>query len=157
MFGATTEPILLPWSWAVDRLTRCLHYWIATTRADGRPHSRPVWGVVLDGTVYFSTGSLAAGNLGRSPEISVHTESATEVVILEGVAVVTADRATIERLCKDYSTKYIEDMDPDHLPGPFYGVQPRVAFGWMASASFLDGGALFHSTATRWGFTPASA
>jgi hypothetical protein len=152
MFGGVAEPVLLPWSWALDRLTHARSYWIATTRPDGRPHSRPVWGVVVDEAVFFSTGSLAVANLTHSPEISVHTESATEMVILEGVATVEVDRSVIVRVCDDYSVKYDEEMDPDHLPGPFYRTRPRVAFGWLARPSFTDGGAVFHGTATKWTF-----
>ncbi|UQT57067.1 pyridoxamine 5'-phosphate oxidase family protein [Streptomyces durmitorensis] len=39
---------LLPWAWAAQRLTAARTYWIATTRPDGRPHTRPVWGVWLE-------------------------------------------------------------------------------------------------------------
>src|ERR1700704_1250787 len=101
MFGGVAEPMLLPWSWALDRLAHARSYWIATTRADGRPHSRPVWGVVVGEAVYFSTGSLAVANLAHRPEISLHTESATELVILEGVATIEIDRSVIARVCDD--------------------------------------------------------
>jgi len=60
--------------------------WIATTRPDGQPHSRPVWGVWLDITFYFSTGSLATQNLAAQSAITVHLESGNEVVIIEGTA-----------------------------------------------------------------------
>lgn len=152
MFGGVAEPVLLPWSWALDRLSHARNYWIATTRPDGRPHSRPVWGVLVDEAVFFSTGSLAVANLACSPEISLHTESATELVILEGVATVEIDRSVIVRVCDDYSVKYDEALDADHLPGPFYRVRTRVAFGWLATPSFTDGGAVFHGTATKWTF-----
>ena len=36
---------LLPWSWAVQRLTASHDYWLATVCPDGRPHVMPVWGV----------------------------------------------------------------------------------------------------------------
>ncbi|OHV34120.1 hypothetical protein BCD49_24520 [Pseudofrankia sp. EUN1h] len=126
------------------------HYWIATTNADGRPHTRPVWGVVVDGTVFFSTGSKAVENLARGSAISVHTESATRLVILEGTAEQEHDRATVEQICADYAAKYDERLDPDDLPGPFWAVHPSVAFGWLAEPNFRDGGATFHGTATRW-------
>jgi len=64
MFGGHLEPSRLPWSWAEHRLTTARNYWIATTRPNGRPHSRPVWGVYLDGSFHFNTGSVAAGNCG---------------------------------------------------------------------------------------------
>lgn len=152
MFGSTMSPTLLPWSWAVGTLTEAAHYWIATTNADGRPHTRPVWGVVVDGTVLFSTGSKAVHNLVRGSAISVHTESATRVVILEGTAEQEHERALVERICDDYAAKYHERLDPDNLPGMFWAVRPSVAFGWLSEPTFSDGGATFHGTATRWTF-----
>src|SRR3954471_8763711 len=78
---------LLPWRTSVDRLERARSYWICTTRADGRPHAAPVWGLWLDDALWFSTGraSLKARNLARDPRLVVHLESGDEVVILEGV------------------------------------------------------------------------
>jgi Pyridoxamine 5'-phosphate oxidase len=152
MFGGHLEPVLLPWAWAEHRLTVARNYWIATTRLDDRPHTRPVWGVWLDRAFFFSTGSLAAGHLAGRPEITVHLESGSEVVIIEGRARVVDERALIVRIVDAYNPKYEWDVDPDNLPGPFYEVRPRVAFGWTSDDSGLDGGAGFHGTATRWRF-----
>ena len=152
MFGSTPEATTLPWSWAEERLVDSPHYWIATTRPDGRPHVRPVWAVWLDGGLFFSTGSLATGNLETSPEISVNLESGGEVVILEGTAQLLDDRGLLVRICNVYNEKYAWDLDPDAPPGPFYEVRPRVAFGWVSDPTGLDRGAAFHGTATRWRF-----
>lgn len=151
MYGGQLEAELLPWRWAVAQLTAARNYWIATTRADGRPHSRPVWGVVIDETVLFSTGSLAVRNLARSPEICVHTESGNECVILEGTAEPERDRAVLRRVAQAYSEKYDEPMDPDGMP-EFYAVRPRVAFGWIVNPTHTDGGSVFHGTNTKWTF-----
>jgi hypothetical protein len=152
MFGSQPESVPLPWTWATERLTAAPNYWISTTRLDNRPHSRPVWGVWLDGAVYFSTGSLAAVNLPRQPEITVHLESGSEVVIIEGRARLVDDRTLVVRIVEEYNPKYHWDMDPDALPGPFYEVRPRVAFGWISDDTGLDGGATFAGSATRWKF-----
>jgi hypothetical protein len=152
MFGGHPEPALLPWAWAEQRLTVARNYWIATTRLDDRPHARPVWGVWLDRAFYFSTGSLAAVHLPSRPEITVHLESGNEVVIIEGRARTVDERPLIVRIVEVYNPKYHWEMDPDELPGPFYEVKPRVAFGWISDESGLDGGAAFHGTATRWRF-----
>ncbi len=93
MFGGHLEPVRLPWTWATERLTQARNYWIATTRPDGQPHSRPVWGVWLDDIFYFSTGSLAEQNLATNPAITVHLESGSEVVIIEGTAEPISDAA----------------------------------------------------------------
>jgi hypothetical protein len=157
MFGGRLEPLMLPWAWATAQLTTARSYWIGTTRAGGRPHARPVWGVWLDGTFYFSTGSLAAGNLARSPEITVHLESGSSVVILEGVVEPVSDPILAARIVDANNLKYRWDLDAANLPGGFYAVRPRVAFGWVADPSGLDHGSAFHGTATRWGFADGSA
>ena len=48
MFCSYMGSAELPWAWATERLNRARNYWIATTRSDGRPHSRPVWGIWLN-------------------------------------------------------------------------------------------------------------
>ena len=157
MFGGHLEPVGLPWTWATARLTQARNYWIATIRPDGKPRSRPVWGVWLDDNFYFSTGSLAAQNLAISSAITVHLESGSDVVIIEGVAEVVSDAALVEQVVSLYNQKYHWDVDPNNLPGPFYAVRPQVAFGWLSDESGLDRGSTFHGTATRWLFrqTPA--
>jgi hypothetical protein len=158
MFGGELESVALPWTWAVDRLTRARHYWIATTRAGGRPHARPVWAVWVDGSVCFSTGSIAARNLARSPEISVHVETESgETVIVEGTAAPVTDPALLDRVLAAYNPKYRSALVADALPGPFYAVSPRVVFGWVSDPTGADGGAAFHGTATRWAFPAGRA
>ena len=152
MFGGYLEPVRLPWQWAMERLIRARNYWIATTRPDGQPHSRPVWGIWLDEAFYFSTGSLAAQNLAVNPAITVHLESGSEVVIIEGSAEPVSDATLVERVVGLYNQKYHWDVDPNNVPGPFYAVRPQVAFGWLSDESGLDRGAAFHGTATRWRF-----
>lgn len=154
MFGGHLEPVRLPWAWASTRLQEGRRYWIATTRPDGRPHSRPVWGVWQDGRLFFSTGSLAARNLPGNPEITVHTENGGEVVIVEGRAEAVSEQAVIDRFAAAYNRKYLWDVDPQAMPGTLYAVVPRVVFGWISDDSGLDGGASFHGTATRWRFPP---
>src|SRR5215475_8390880 len=88
---------LLPWEWALERLTGSHNYLLATTRPDGRPHVMPVWGLWLDGAFYFSTGrqSRKARNLRANPNCVVSTDRSDEAVILEGVAEEIADRGSL--------------------------------------------------------------
>jgi len=44
---------LLPWSYAVERLTSARNYWLATCRPSGAPHTTPVWGIWLDDALYL--------------------------------------------------------------------------------------------------------
>jgi Pyridoxamine 5'-phosphate oxidase/Protein of unknown function (DUF5131) len=91
LYGVPAPPgELLPWAWAEQRLVAARNYWIATTRPDGRPHTRPVWGVWLPDGFWFSTGSLARHNLLTNPQIAVHLESGDQVVIVAEVFAVMA-------------------------------------------------------------------
>lgn len=152
MYGGYMGSAELPWAWAIERLTRARNYWIATTRPDGKPHSRPVWGVWLDDTFYFSTGSLAAPNLSARPAITVHLESGSEVVIIEGVAEPVSNLALVEQVVSLYNQKYDWNVDPHNLPGPFYAVRPQVAFGWHFDESEISPESSGLGTATRWRF-----
>src|SRR4029078_12148614 len=81
-----TEEGLLPWSWATARLEAPLNYWFATPRPDARRPAMPAWAVWLDDSLYFegSPATRRARNLAENPQVSVHLESADEVVIVEG-------------------------------------------------------------------------
>jgi hypothetical protein len=106
-YGAAAPPSeLLPWSWAEQRLVAARNYWIATTRPDGRPHCRPVWGVWLPDGFWFSTGSLARHNLAANPQITVHLESGDQVVFLEGVAAAVTGTGTLQGFLAAYNPKY---------------------------------------------------
>ena len=152
MFGGYIGSGKLPWTWAIEQLIEARNYWIATTRPDGKPHSRPVWGVWFDNTFYFSTGSLAASNLASHPAITVHLESGSKVVIIEGVAELISSTTLVEHVVSQYNHKYDSNTDTHNLPGPFYAVRPQVAFGWHFEESELSPESTGLGTATRWQF-----
>ncbi len=132
---------MLPWSWVVERLAGARSYWVCTTRADGRPHAAPVWGVWLDDAVLFGTNpSSAKGrNLARNPAAVVHLESGDEVVILEGH--VEAARLD-DRLADVYEEKY--DYRPGPDDGTWHRLAPARALAWLE--------AQYPRTATRFDF-----
>jgi len=111
-----------------------------------------VWGVWLNNSFYFSTGSLAAQNLATRPIITVHLESGSEVVIIEGVAELVSDIVLIKQVVSLYNQKYNWNLDPNKLPGPFYAVRSQVAFGWHFDESELNPESTGLGTATRWRF-----
>ena len=132
-----SEEGLLAWEWALERLATSRNYWISTTRADGRPHAMPVWGVVYEGALWFGTGGVKAQNLERDPRLVAHTESGDEVVILEG----TAEQREIDEALRDaYEAKY--DLRPE--ASRFWIVRPSLAYAWRESD--------YPTSATR--FTP---
>ncbi len=148
---------LLPWSWATERLTAARNYWICTTRPDGRPHAIPVWGVWLDGALYFSTGrqTRKARNISANPEIVVHLESGDEAVILEGAVREIADASLLAAADAAYAAKYIdrETGKGFHIipeagnDSGVYVLRPRLALGWLERE--------FARSPTRWRFEQA--
>jgi general stress protein 26 len=137
---------LLPWSWAVERLSRSHNYWLATTKPDGRPHLMAVWGIFLEGAFYFSTGrrTRKAHNLASNAFCTVCTQSAEEAVILEGVATLIHGSSAQKRINDIYQVKYGQAFPGD---SNVYAVIPKVAFG------FIEGEAEFAGSATRWHFS----
>jgi hypothetical protein len=109
-----------------------------------------VWGVWLEEQFYFDTGGQTAHNLAANPEVTVHLESGEAVVIVEGVAERLTDAETGRRFVEAYNPKYRSNLRAP--PGALFVVRPRVAFGWLAEPTILDGGAIFGSTGTRWDF-----
>lgn len=144
---------LLPWSWAEERLTRSHDYWLATRRPDGHPHAMPVWGVWLDGAVWFSCGirSRKARNLDADGRCAVTTDDALEPVVVEGEAVRVLDREALAgfmaALDAKYETSYgAEFADP--AVNVVWRVAPARAFGLLESD--------FPGSPTRWTFPPGA-
>ena len=141
------EEGLVPWSQAVEKLERARNYWVGTTRPDGAPHAMPVWGLWLDDSLVFSSGSETrkTRNLARDPRVVIHLESGDDVVIVEGTAERVTDEAELRRIGEIYTAKYDFTFDPTG-PGdyPVFRVRPRVAYAWLERD--------FPGTATRYAF-----
>jgi PPOX class probable F420-dependent enzyme len=138
---------LLPWAWAVERLTATREYWVATVTPDGRPSVTPVWGVWRDGAVWFSCGptSRKARNLGNEPRCTVTTNDAVEPVVVEGRAERRPDRAEAETFARGVSDKYGTEYDPEFfVRNALFRVEPETAFGLVESD--------FNGSPTRWRF-----
>ena len=134
----------MPWSSVLERLGASRNYWISSVRADGRPHAMPVWGILLDDAVHFSTDaeSLKGRNLRARPDCVVHLESGDEVVIVEGRAGLVTDRDTLQRFVDAYRVKYDITVDIDNPAFTVFAVRPRAVLGWLEAD--------YPATATRW-------
>jgi hypothetical protein len=137
---------LLPWSYVEERMSASRNYWIGTTCPDGRPHAMPVWGVWLNGRLYFSTGrgSRKARNLAANRAIVAHVESGDETVIVEGVAREVSDPAEVKALDPPYHAKYGMKLSEIPDDSVFLAVEPKVVFAWTEKS--------FPNNATRWRF-----
>jgi Pyridoxamine 5'-phosphate oxidase len=123
------EETLTEWSWVVDRLRSERNYWICTSSLDGRPHARPAWGVFVEDTLCFGGGPRTrwSRNLAVNPQVSVHLESATQVVIAEGTVHRLTERSDPRLATIDdaYEMKY----EMRHGP-PIWMLKPSVVIAW---------------------------
>jgi nitroimidazol reductase NimA-like FMN-containing flavoprotein (pyridoxamine 5'-phosphate oxidase superfamily) len=142
---------LMPWHRLVERMRSAFVYWVATSSLDGRPHAIPVWGVWLEGALYFSNGATTrtGRNLAANTAVSVHLESGEDVAIIDGVAEAVSDAALIGRINDAYAPKYLWR---ERIDGPWYALRPETAFSWLAPSAGLGDVSVFAASATRWRF-----
>lgn len=89
--GVATE-----WSATLQQLEEAQLFWVATVRADGRPHITPAVAVWYDGALYFGTGEheQKARNLRDNAHIALMTGRADWRQGLDIVAEGVAERLT---------------------------------------------------------------
>jgi PPOX class probable F420-dependent enzyme len=138
---------LLPWAWAMQRLSRSHDYWVATVRPDGRPHVMPVWGVWRHDAVWFSSSraSRKVRNLAGNPRCTVTTDNPLEPVVLDGTARFVEDRDGIREFADAVNAKYDTDYGIESFAGDancVLQVAPESVFGLDTSD--------FTGTPTRW-------
>ncbi|MEJ7702428.1 MAG: pyridoxamine 5'-phosphate oxidase family protein [Geodermatophilaceae bacterium] len=136
---------LLPFSYAEQRLTEAVNYWLSTVAPDGAPHLMPVWAVWLDGTAQFSTGSESrkTKNLRADPRCTIAPQCSNdaELVVVEGHA--RQVRASgLPAFAAAVEAKYSFDMS-GMLDQPVFAVVPGKIIA-------LD--ETFSAHATRWTF-----
>lgn len=142
-FGKATGP-LLTWESVEAQLREAQNYWLATVYPDGRPHVTPIWGVWVEGMLYFSgfPGARWARNLAATPHVATHLESGNNVVIVEGLAEdIVTETALGERIIAAWNEKYGR-LSPEPATDGVFRLRPRTVRAWSDSEGFAD--------ATRW-------
>lgn len=140
---------LLPWSWAEERLNASHDYWLATVTPGGTPHLMPVWAVLLDGRLWFSSsnGSRKSRNLAGRPYASLATQDPLAPVVAEGPVARISDPADLRRLLAAENAKYGTDYGIDMLDpaeNSCWALSPERVFG-LDSTDFTG-------SPTRWDF-----
>ncbi|HMA36196.1 MAG TPA: pyridoxamine 5'-phosphate oxidase family protein [Chloroflexia bacterium] len=144
----TYTPADIPWATIEARLRAAFHYWLSTTRPDGRPHAVPIWGVWEQGAFYFYTEpqTQKARNLAAHPAAVVHLESADDVIIVEGPTSVVPEAD--EQWRQVEAALFDKYKDPDSgaglrlsaapRPPVVYRLQPRHVRAWAHGNSFAQ-------------------
>ncbi len=138
---------MLNWDWVETRMKAARNYWVCTVKADGSPHTVPVWGVWLAGEFSFGSGpkSTKTLNIARDARVSIHLESGDDVVIFEGELRQTAPGPELARqLTAEYRRKYQLDPQLADTDSVFFRLLPRKVMAWRESD--------FPATATYWLF-----
>jgi hypothetical protein len=147
LYTQQSEHPALKWDWVAGQLAAAGTYWVIAAADSPFPHPRPVWGVWHVNELHLSLGSPALRRgLATDPHVTVHLESGTDVVILEGLA--ESGAPTSPALLDVYRDKYDWDYDAGQY-GDLLRVTPvRIlawrAKGWAGRESFAETG--------RWDF-----
>jgi nitroimidazol reductase NimA-like FMN-containing flavoprotein (pyridoxamine 5'-phosphate oxidase superfamily) len=138
---------MMTWAEITPKLEQSRNYWICSTQPDGKPSASPVWGVWLDGTLYFSCGksSRKGRNLANNPHVAVHLESGDDAVMLEGKVEELTDTTVYAKVREVYGKKYPFTPEADLNPANYwFTLKLDTAFAWLEAD--------FPRTATRWTF-----
>ena len=128
LFGAPSRADALEWGWVDGQLRDAGTYWLVAPGVRV-PHPRPVWGVWRDERVYLSVGSPALRRAaGPGVPVTVHLDSGTDVVIVDGVvAGLIADADVVGA----YDDKYDWSYDVERY-GPLHAIAPAKISAWRA-------------------------
>ncbi len=129
LYGKPSDKSELDWEWVDGQLSAAGTYWV-TARTNGHPHPRPVWGVWSGQRLHLSVGTpRTAGALAADPTVTVHLDSGTEVVIVEGRAVgSSSDPAVLASYDRKYDWSY--DLS---LYGSLTCVAPETVLAWRTA------------------------
>jgi Pyridoxamine 5'-phosphate oxidase len=130
-YGVPTQ--LLPWAEVDERLNSALHYWLATTRPDGRPHVVPVDGIWLDRACYFGGDpeTVHARNLQADPRAAIHLDDSEAATIAEGVADIhTPTPEFAGELAAAAKRKYGYSVGADVYLGGVWRLRPTTVLAW---------------------------
>lgn len=137
-----TDEGILDWSAVEARLRESSHYWMATTRLDGRPHVVPRWGVWMVGRFWYdgAVDTLHARNLIDFSACVLHLEDGRQAVMVEGRSEIAAAPGPElgGQLAAEFRAKYAKlgySPKPDSWEGPDAGglrvFSPVKALAWF--------------------------
>jgi hypothetical protein len=129
LYGQVSDVPALEWEWVDGELEAAGTYWV-TARTPGHPHPRPVWGVWREGRLHLSIGTPATARvLADDPLVTVHLDSGTDVVIVEGRA---TGPVSDPEVMAAYDRKYDWSYDTGTY-GPLTSVTPETVLAWRTA------------------------
>lgn len=138
---------MLAWDWVDEQMRKARNYWVCSVCGDGRPHSVPVWGAWVDGSLYFGTDktSVKARNIARDNRVALHLDSGDETVIIEGRArQAQVSSALLRKISQRYLEKYELDPELEDSGDLLLRLIPQKVMAWLERD--------YPATATYWLF-----
>jgi len=153
-----------PWADARRQLQAAEIFWLSTVRPDGQPHVTPLIAAWIGDALYFCTGPTE--RKAKNLETNTHCVLTTGCnaidggldLVVEGDAVRTSDKATLQRVADALASKYGEPFvftvsdgglrSDGSGQGLVFRVAPRKAFGFGKGEVFSQ---------TRWRFEAPAA
>ncbi|MGH2536686.1 MAG: pyridoxamine 5'-phosphate oxidase family protein [Candidatus Promineifilaceae bacterium] len=120
------------WRALEARLGRETTIWVATVRANGRPHLTPVWYVWMEGLVYIAieSDSQKFANLQANQAVALALPDTDKVILIEGEAH-AAGRALADKLGEHFFNKYEWDFRYDDTAAwQLVEITPRKILAW---------------------------
>jgi general stress protein 26 len=104
--------------------------WLTTVRADGRPHTAPIWHVWFEGKVYVVTKQRAikVANIGQNDAVVLSHPDPHRAIIIDGRAQIVADMA--DRLRSFFQAKYDWDIVEDDHYDTIIAITPHKLLAW---------------------------
>ena len=131
MYFTESDAAPLEWDWVEEQLAAAGTYWVAA-RSPAHPHPRPVWGVWLDDALLLSVGSpVVRRQLEDDARTTVHLDSGTDVVIVEGTCTGPAPADRIPAFLEAYDAKYTWAYAVDEY-GPPIVIAPTTIMAWRS-------------------------
>jgi len=129
LYGQPSELPSPDWERVDDQLSSAGTYWVVTP-TQTHPHPRPVWGIWREDALHLSVGSpMLAQAMRPTTAVTVHLDSATDVVIVEGIV---AGPSTDLELMAVYDSKYTWEYDTDQY-GPLTTIVPTQILAWRSA------------------------
>jgi len=130
----------LTWEWVAVHLAESKHYWLCSVRPNRSPHVVPRWGVFLHDKFYYdgSPETRHARNIDSNPKVSLHLESGSEAVILEGLSIPAGKPSPKlgRELSREFKRKYKDEgyaPKPDQWnEGGLFVFTPRQCLAWTS-------------------------
>jgi F420H(2)-dependent biliverdin reductase len=114
-----------------ERLQESQDYWLATVKPEPAAHMVPIWGVLVEDTIYLGTGprSQKVRNILAHPRAALALPDTQRVLVLEGTANVLVGAAP-PGVLESFEQKYDWKFEPNESDWVLVQFIPDKVLNW---------------------------